>query len=81
MLTERLLVKSNIQVERDYSPDLPAAWGSANRLEQVFMNLIQNAVQAMAEGGRLRVATRYRAPSSGHHWVEVEVALYKKLRK
>ena len=75
MLTERLLVKSDIRVDRDYSPDLPAAWGSANRLEQVFMNLIQNAVQAMAGGGRLRVATRYRTPTSlGPNWVEVEVS-------
>jgi len=58
VLTERLLTRSRITLERDYEENLPAVWGNANRLEQVFMNLIQNAAQAMEGGGQLRISSR-----------------------
>jgi PAS domain S-box-containing protein len=41
-------------------PGLPAVYGSASRLEQVFLNLLVNAKHALAErpAGRIEVATR-----------------------
>jgi signal transduction histidine kinase len=46
-----------IRVERRYGRDLPLAAVDENLCEQVFVNLIQNAYDAMSEtGGRLRVA-------------------------
>ncbi len=75
MLTERLLVKGNIEVERRYERDLPFVWGNTNRLEQVFMNLIQNAAQAMDGAGTLKIATRRLPKSSSEQaWVEVAVS-------
>ena len=47
-----------IAVERDYAAELGAIRGDADQLRQVFVNLIQNAVQAMPSGGTLRLATR-----------------------
>ena len=37
--------------ERVYDPSIPEIPGDADRLKQVFLNLIQNAVQAMENGG------------------------------
>jgi two-component system nitrogen regulation sensor histidine kinase GlnL len=37
--------------ERVYDPSIPEIPGDADRLKQVFLNLIQNAVQAMEKGG------------------------------
>ncbi len=46
------LAKRNIEVERIFSP-VPELVGDRDRLEQVFLNLISNAVDAMPTGGRL----------------------------
>ena len=43
----------NLQLDRD----LPAIWGNAGKLQQVFMNLIVNARDAMPKGGELTLAT------------------------
>ena len=47
-----------IRVERDYS-ELPAIECYPNRLNQVFMNLLLNAGEAIAGEGRIRIATRH----------------------
>ncbi|KMY66608.1 hypothetical protein AAU61_15905 [Desulfocarbo indianensis] len=39
----------DISVELDIPPDLPPVWGEANRLEQVFINLIMNARDAIED--------------------------------
>jgi signal transduction histidine kinase len=51
------------EVDRDFAPDLPAIVGSAGELNEVFLHLIVNAAQAIAEKGeagkgRITVATR-----------------------
>ncbi|MHB9155101.1 MAG: PAS domain S-box protein [Endomicrobiales bacterium] len=47
-------------VERRYDPLLPLIKASKSRLEQVFLNVINNAVQAMPEGGTLSISTRIK---------------------
>jgi signal transduction histidine kinase len=39
------------------SDSLPPIMGSTNQLQQVFTNIILNALQAMPQGGELRIAT------------------------
>jgi two-component system NtrC family sensor kinase len=49
----------NVTMATDYDPDLPPVKGNAARLQQVFLNLIQNAAQAMTpEGGEVRLKVR-----------------------
>ncbi len=48
----------NIRFERVYDPSIPPVSADADRLKQVFLNLAQNAVQAMdQEGGTLTLST------------------------
>ncbi len=47
-----------IQVIRDYDPDLPKVSGSGSSLNQVWTNLIDNAIDAMKGEGLLHVITR-----------------------
>lgn len=57
-----------IQVEKDYG-DLPPLAGHPSRLQQVWVNLIVNAAQAMNGEGRLAIHTVLRPDG----WVEVTV--------
>jgi PAS domain S-box-containing protein len=42
---------SNIAVEREFGADVPAVTADPHQLEQVFLNIINNAVDALLEGG------------------------------
>lgn len=45
----------NVQLEKHVAPDLPAITADANQISQVLVNLLLNAVQAMPQGGALRL--------------------------
>jgi len=49
--------KCGIEVERDFAP-LPRMRCHAGQLNQVFMNLLVNACDAIGDKGRIRVSTR-----------------------
>jgi signal transduction histidine kinase len=49
-LLEHQLTKSGIQIQTDMDPNLPAVQGNAGKLQQVFLNLILNARDAMTAG-------------------------------
>lgn len=63
------LKTSQIQVVKHLTDGIPAVRGSANKLQQVFLNLFLNARDAMPTGGILEVRT---AAHNGS--VEIEVA-------
>ena len=52
------LKKKNIAVTRDYAESLPLIKAYGSELNQVWTNLIVNAVDAMSEGGTLKVRTK-----------------------
>lgn len=58
LLTRHKLRQHRVEVVRDLDPELPAIQGDATQLEQAFLNLTLNAVEAMPEGGRLQITTR-----------------------
>jgi two-component system NtrC family sensor kinase len=58
------LTLSGIAVETEFTPDLPEIIGDAQQLEQVFLNLLLNAEQAILEArtsGHILVRTRVSA--------------------
>lgn len=54
VLLERELNKYRITVET-HLPPVPPAWANTNQIQQVFLNLVINARQAMQQGGRLTI--------------------------
>ncbi|MGA2049454.1 MAG: ATP-binding protein [Terracidiphilus sp.] len=56
-LLEHQFKTAQINVELDLVEQLPSINGNPGKLQQVFLNLLLNAKEAMPEGGRLRVAT------------------------
>ena len=63
------LKTAQIQVVKELGESLPPVHGSANKLQQVFLNLFLNARDAMPGGGMLEVRT-----SAQNGSVEVEIA-------
>jgi signal transduction histidine kinase len=48
--------KKDVRVAREINDDLPPVIGDPDQLQQVFLNLILNAIQSMPEGGILRLS-------------------------
>ncbi len=60
--------RSGIVVHKDMAEDLPPVKGDGALLEQVFLNLVLNSIQAMPQGGEIRISGK---PDAGY--VEVTV--------
>ena len=65
LLTRHKLKQQNVELVRRLAADLPEIMADAMQLEQAFLNLILNAVQAMPQGGRLTLTTRVSSAPSG----------------
>jgi two-component system NtrC family sensor kinase len=46
---------NNIDIQAELNPDLPIIAGDQAQLQQVFLNLISNAIDAIGKDGRIRV--------------------------
>jgi len=76
----RPLLGENISVRADLDDALPNAEADTSQIEQVLVNLIVNAIDAMPEGGELRISTAQEGASGvsgteqSSHFVTVTVA-------
>jgi PAS domain S-box-containing protein len=67
LLVEKQLAREQIVLKKNLTPGLPKIVGSTNHLEQVLVNLLTNAREAMPHGGTLSVSTAvHRGPLSNH---------------
>jgi signal transduction histidine kinase len=66
-LSGHKLVLQDIQVETHLGRDLPMIQGDFNQLQQCIINLIFNAVDAMPEGGVLRIESSFDSAKSLIH--------------
>jgi hypothetical protein len=60
LLAESQIAKGGVKVTAELAPDLPAILGDADTLQQVMLNLVTNARDAVEIGGEIRIATRRR---------------------
>jgi signal transduction histidine kinase len=57
MFHERF-ARHHIGIEVDFEPACPPVHADADQMSQVLINLLMNAVHAMPDGGRIRIAVR-----------------------
>lgn len=60
---------SHVEIIREDATALPPVMGEFSQLQQVFLNLTVNAIQAMPEGGKLAIKTTL----TNDGWVKVRV--------
>lgn len=67
--------KSGAQIRRDFSENAPRVLADADQMTQVFLNLVSNAIDAMPDGGELRVSVRAVERMSGGSMRVVEACV------
>jgi PAS domain S-box-containing protein len=58
--TSKRLAHSHLNISRDLARDLPLVRIDRDQLQQVVLNMVMNAAQAMEDGGGLTITTRAR---------------------
>ena len=58
-LVERQSVFQNIRIAKNLDPQVPILLLDANQIQQVFMNILLNAADAMATGGSLTISSSH----------------------
>ncbi|MEK6760051.1 MAG: ATP-binding protein [Deltaproteobacteria bacterium] len=71
-----------IVMDKDFAQNLPVVLGNSGRLQEVFLNLIDNALDASYDGGKISISTgtadpmaeglSYEGPNNGG-WIKVAV--------
>ena len=54
------LNKGGIQLQKHYSRDLPLVYVDENEILEIFLNILQNGIEGMLDGGTLTVGTALR---------------------
>jgi signal transduction histidine kinase len=67
-------IPAGVDVHERLAGDLPPIRVDRTRLSQVLLNLYQNALQAMPEGGTLTVTTRIHTHRTGRLLMEIAVS-------
>jgi two-component system, NtrC family, sensor kinase len=65
------IMNKKVKIQLSLGEEIPRVRGDADQLQQVFLNLINNAVLAMPQGGRLAISTRL---NSNHNRVQIRFA-------
>ena len=58
LLLNPILQQNGVEVTTDLTEPMPVLWGDDASLQRVLINLLDNAINASKEGGRLKVAAR-----------------------
>jgi two-component system NtrC family sensor kinase len=68
-LVHKRLQHSHVRVRTELSPDIVSINTIRDHIRQVVLNLILNAIEAMPEGGTLKIRTSHASPE----WVAMQV--------
>jgi len=64
----------DIKIIRQFSPDLEKIGADNDRIKQVFINLLINAVEAMPGGGMITISTQLYEPRSEEKYLNITFA-------
>lgn len=70
-LVQNMLDISNIRVRLELAENIPDVYIDEHQVQQVLVNMVTNAIQAMAKGGELRLTSRYLPEVDD---IEIEIA-------
>ncbi len=54
----------NIDIQTDYTPDLPTITSDSSQLQQVFLNILNNGIDAIGKDGEILIRTKYIAKNN-----------------
>src|SRR6185295_2897656 len=74
LCNDTLLAGRNIEVQQQLDPQIPILDGDPGGVKQVVLNLLTNAVEAMAAGGRLTLITADNVSLGGELFVLLQIA-------
>jgi two-component system NtrC family sensor kinase len=63
-------IYEGVEIVRQFSPDLPIIQADPGQLQQVFINMLNNAAEAIEGGGTITLTTR----PVNSQWVEIKVS-------
>jgi PAS domain S-box-containing protein len=64
----------NVVLKREGRTSLPQIMGDFGQLQQVFINILMNAIHAMPDGGRIRIRTAAEGRPGGECFITVEIS-------
>jgi len=68
----RVSVPDNVEIVFRLGANIPPVFIDVSQIERVFLNIINNSLEAMCDGGALTIATRADSPGeAGHGLVEI----------
>ncbi|MDQ7820722.1 MAG: ATP-binding protein [Armatimonadota bacterium] len=70
-LIRRRAESQNVQIAARLDPDVPPILGDVNQLKQVFINILNNAIDAMPHGGQVEIITRQVSGNGSGPQVEI----------
>jgi PAS domain S-box-containing protein len=73
MITGQQMINHGIRIIKNFQPDLPKIRGDSNQLEQVFLNLISNARDAMEKADRKKELTIAASLLRHNGWNDLEI--------
>jgi two-component system, NtrC family, sensor kinase len=74
LFLDQHLQKNRIGVETSFDPSLPTIAANPQQIQQVFLNLLNNACDAMPNGGTIRAATWTDNPSPEESYAVVSIS-------
>ncbi len=64
--------KKQVDITKDYAPNIPSVQVDREQIKQVFLNILLNAIEATSENGRITVRTRYFLKPGGEPFAQIE---------
>jgi signal transduction histidine kinase len=73
LLLNPIFQQNGVQVTTDLAEPLPMLWGDEASLQRALINLLDNAVNASKEGGKVKIAARASAADAKHPGINMKI--------